>query len=155
MITLRPYHKADAPALAALYYHTIHHINKKDYTPEQLNVWAPESARNPERWKQKWEKLPPFVAEINGEPVGFAEFEPNGHIDCFYVHHAHQGKGIGKALMAAILEEATTRNIPKIYAEVSITAQRFFEAQGFQMVRMQEVTLQGIALRNGVMERIV
>ena len=35
--------------------------------------------------------------------VGFAEFEPNGHIDCFYCHHEWIGKGIISALMKEIL----------------------------------------------------
>jgi len=44
MIRVREYKKEDADALTAIYYHTIHIINSRDYTEEQVNVWAPETS---------------------------------------------------------------------------------------------------------------
>ena len=35
-----------------------------------------------------------IIAIINNQIVGFAEFEANGHIDCFYCHPDFQGKGL-------------------------------------------------------------
>ena len=37
---LRPYQPEDCPALAALFYDTIHTVNAQDNTKEQLDVWA-------------------------------------------------------------------------------------------------------------------
>ena len=85
--------------------------------------------------------------------VGFAEFEPNGHIDCFYVHHEFQGKGVGSALMATIEANAATNKIHRIYSEVSITAKPFFESKGFQVVKQQKVNIRGCELTNFVMEK--
>ena len=37
---LRPYAPADCPALAALFYDTVHTVAAADYTPAQLDAWA-------------------------------------------------------------------------------------------------------------------
>lgn len=153
-ITIRSYNEADAACLTAIYFNTIHKINAKDYSSEQLDVWAPTSSLETEGWICKWEKLPPIVAVIDNEIVGFAELEDNGHIDCFYCHHEHQGCGIGSALMREIEERARKNKLKKLFAEVSITARPFFEKNGFLVKKEQSVTIRGIALTNFVMEKI-
>lgn len=37
---LREYRTADLDKLAELFYQTVHSVNARDYTEEQLNVWA-------------------------------------------------------------------------------------------------------------------
>lgn len=37
---IRPYQTADCEALARLFYDTVHTVNAKDYTEQQLNAWA-------------------------------------------------------------------------------------------------------------------
>ena len=37
---LRLYRSEDCPALAQLFYDTVHTVNARDYTPEQLDAWA-------------------------------------------------------------------------------------------------------------------
>lgn len=37
---IRKYHSSDCPKLAELFYNTVHTINAKNYTKEQLDVWA-------------------------------------------------------------------------------------------------------------------
>lgn len=156
MISIRKYKEADAPAIANIYYNTIHTVNTRDYTEKQVNAWAPyDSVQDYSGWQEKLAKIQPFVATINDTVVGFAEFEPNGHIDCFYVHHEYQGKGIGSALMAAIFEEGKKLQINRIYAEVSITAKPFFEAKGFKVVKEQTVTVRGVGMTNFVMEKML
>ena len=153
-ITPRPYKISDAQALANIYYYTIHHINIRDYSIEQVNAWAPSSCLELDGWKKKWEKLPPIVATLNDEIVGFTEFESSGHIDCFYVHHQHQGKGVGSVLMAAIDANAKKNNIIRLYSEVSITAKPFFEKMGFAIIKKQLVNIRGCELTNFIMEKI-
>ena len=103
-IIMRPYHYTDAQNLANIYYHTIHKINSKDYSQEEINAWAPSSSLEIHGWKEKWEKMIPMVASIDDTVVGFVEFESNGHIDCFYVHHEYQGCGVGSALRPQALQ---------------------------------------------------
>jgi len=153
-ILVRTYRSSDAPAIAALYYNTVHNINIRDYSEEQVNVWAPyKSLKDYSRWQKKLKNTKPFVGVINKTIVGFAEFELNGEIDCFYVHHEYQGKGVGSALIGAIFKRANQENISYIFAEVSITARQFFERKGFTVVREQAVNFQGVKMNNFVMEK--
>ncbi len=151
-VNIRPYKKSDCSDLAKIYYNTIHSINIKDYNEEQVNAWAPESSLGTDGWIRKWENLPPWVAVINDQIVGFTEFERSGHIDCFYCHHRYQGIGVGKALMKHIKSIANNNGISRVWAEVSITAKPFFESQGFEVVKKQAVNIRGVELANFVME---
>ncbi len=152
-ITVRKYQPSDAKFLAEIFYNSIHSINIYDYSAEQINAMAPASSLDPENWEQKWSKLVPFVALLGSKIVGFAEFEPSGHIDCFYVHHEYQGRGVGSALMKAIEAEAKEKHISRIYADVSITAKLFFEGKGFQEIKKQTVIYRGCEFTNFLMEK--
>lgn len=37
---IRQYQQSDCKILTELFYNTVHTVNAKDYTVEQLNVWA-------------------------------------------------------------------------------------------------------------------
>lgn len=155
LIIVRSYEERDAEDLAKIYYHTIHRINCRDYSKEQLNVWAPEASLQPERWLDRFQRTKPFVATVNEKVVGFAEFERNGHIDCFYCHHDWIGKGVGSALVKVINQKAVEYGLDKIFAEVSITARPFFEGKGFKVILEQEVGRKGIKLVNFQMEKTI
>lgn len=154
-ITIRSYSEADVTSLAAIYFYAIHNVNTKDYSTEQVNAWAPSTSLEIDGWIKKWKNLPPIVATINDTVVGFAEFEDNGHIDCFYCHHEYQGCGVGSALMKEIENRARELKVNKIFAEVSITARPFFETKGFIVKKEQSVIVRGVALTNFVMEKIL
>jgi len=152
-IVVRPYTHSDAQDLAKIYYNTIHEVNAKDYSKIQLDAWAPKSSIELEGWSKKFTKTKPLVAVVDKTLVGFAEFEPNGHIDCFYCHHEWIGFGVGTALMNAIHEMARDHKISKIFAEVSITARPFFEKHGFIVIEKQKVSIKGVELTNFKMEK--
>lgn len=151
-VQVRCYQDGDAKHIASIFYNTVHTVNAKDYSKEQLNAWT-SYYDNYATWQEKCAKLNPFVATIDGTVVGFAEFEPNGHIDCFYVHHEFQGAGVGTALMREIEIEAREKLLPRIYAEVSITARAFFASKGFQVIKQQTVRIRDIELINFLMEK--
>ncbi len=154
-ITIRRYRPADVQELANMYYFTIHKVNIQHYTQEQVAVWAPKTSLSTEKWEKKFERTNPFVAIVGEHIVGFAEFEPDGHIDCFYTHHNWIKKGVGSALMNAIYKEATHKGISRIFAEVSITAKPFFEKHGFSTVKEQTVSKNGVKLVNYKMEKLI
>ncbi|MBS4163733.1 hypothetical protein PRO82_001037 [Candidatus Protochlamydia amoebophila] len=77
-----------------MYFHTIHCINIKQYTQEQVDVWAPESNLEGKGWEKKFLRTNPIVAVIGDKVADFAEFEPDSHIDCFYCHHEWMNKRV-------------------------------------------------------------
>ncbi|BCA97336.1 acetyltransferase (plasmid) [Legionella antarctica] len=153
-IIIRQYVSDDAQQLANIFYYTIRNVNIQDYSEDQVNAWAPSSSLELTGWKKKWETITPLVALIDNKIVGFTEFEPNGHIDCFYVHHEYQGFGIGTSLMNEVFNKAKNLNIKRIFAEVSITARPFFEFKGFKVTKQQSVEIRGVKLTNFIMEYI-
>lgn len=153
MFTLRPYRPADAPALLALFKDTIRRVNCRDYPPDQIRAWASDDI-DPTIWAGRFVGRFAVVAEAAGRPVGFTELEADGHIDRFYVSAAHQGQGIGKALMAAVFAEADRLDHPRLFVEASVTARPFFEAMGFVVLAEQVVPCRGAELVNLRMERL-
>jgi putative acetyltransferase len=152
MVTLRPYRPDDAPALLALFRDTIRRVNSRDYGPEQVRAWASDDI-DPVGWASRFEGRFVVVAEDAGRPAGFAELEANGHVDRVYVSADHQGQGVGRALLTAVIDEARRRGLARLFLEASITARRFFEREGFTLLAPQVVTLRGAEFVNYRMER--
>lgn len=152
-ISLRPFRPDDTPALFALFRDTVHRVNARDYSPEQLRAWAPD-AFDAARWGTLAERFA-VVAEANGRTIGFTDLEPDGHIDRFFVHADHQGRGVGRAMMGALVAEAGRTGLRRLFAEVSVTARPFFERRGFTARAAQEVLVRGVALTNFRMERLL
>ena len=144
----------DAQQASELFYHTIHAINSRDYSSDQIEAWAPENMDADGWWKPVAEKTV-FVAERGGEILGFAELEPDGHIDRFYCHSKHQRCGIGSSLMNEIENTARANEISRLYTEASITARPFFERRGFETLAERQVEIRGVVLINFAMQKIL
>ncbi len=91
---IRRVRRADILQIARLYFKTVHEVNARDYSPEQIRAWVPRVYPDA-FWQRRFRRYEVFVAEDGGAVVGFVELGRTGEIDCFYVHHGHQGRGIG------------------------------------------------------------
>jgi putative acetyltransferase len=151
-LNIREYKPSDTKMIMKLFYDTVHKINIRDYTQEQVNAWAVETM-DYEFWQKRLEAKLPYVVEHNGEIVGFGELDPDGHIDCFYCHSQYQRKGIGSKLLMHIENMAKSRKNKRLYAEVSITAKPFFQNHGFTIVKEQQVERRGVLFTNYLMEK--
>ena len=143
-MTLRPYRSEDCPALAALFYDTVHTVNARDYTPEQLDAWA-DGQVDLVAWDASFLAHTALVAEEKGIIVGFADLAEDGYLDRLYVHKDWQGRGVATALCDALSGAKLTH--------ASLTARPFFEHRGWQVVKEQKVERRGVLLTNFVMER--
>lgn len=143
---LRKYHPSDCKELTELFYHTVHTVNVKDYTKEQLDVWATGQV-DFETWNQSLLEHYSIVAIENEVITGFGDIDQTGYLDRLYVHADYQGKGIAGAIC-----DKLERAVPgSITTHASITAKSFFEKRGYQVVKEQQVERQGILLTNFVM----
>lgn len=155
---IRPFRADDAPVLRALFHASVHGIARRDYTPEQLQAWAPQE-HDAAAWAERLSANQPWVAEVAAHagsapaPAGFADLQPDGYIDQFFVAPAWAGQGVARALMAHLHAQAVQRGIAQLWAHVSLTAEPFFAAQGFAVVERREVERAGVVLRNAHMAK--
>lgn len=152
MITIRKYEEQDAQATWQLFFNTIRNINKRDYNAQQLQAWAPDTM-DMFIWNKRMSDIEPFIAEIDGKLVGYADLQNDGLIDHFFCHQDHQREGVGRALMTHILHEGRKKNIKCYYSQVSITAKPFFEHFGFKVVKQQLLEVKGEQLISYYMEK--
>lgn len=131
---IRGYEEKDLNSIIKLFYDTVHFINIKDYTQEQVNVWAPENI-DKNLWNKSLLKHYSIVFEDNGIIKGFCDCDNEGYIDRLYVHKDFQNQGIGKKLIENVEEYILKKGVYKLYSHVSITAIPFFEKRGYKVVK--------------------
>lgn len=146
---IRKYSSSDCKYLAELFYQTVHTVNAKDYTKEQLDVWA-TGCVDLEKWDKPFSEHYTVVAVENGVIAGFGDMDESGYLDRLYVHKDYQNQGIATAICDE-LEQSVRAD--KITTHASITAKPFFEHRGYKVVREQQVIRGGIPLTNFVMEK--
>lgn len=149
---IRPYQEADIPAIARLYFNTVRRINARDYTREQIQAWAPTIYSN-SYWSQRFLKKQVLVAESRNGVLGFAEYEAAGHIDCFYVHHEYQRRGVGSALLDRVEDALRSLNVHRAFAEVSVTARAFFAGKGYRVVEERNQDYRDVIFKLYLMEK--
>lgn len=145
---VRKYQQSDCKELIELFYNTVHTVNAKDYTKEQLNVWA-TGQEDLEKWKQSLREHFSVVAVDNEVIVGFGDMDKTGYLDRLFVHADYQGKGIATAICNHLEQKVQE----KLVTHASITARAFFEKRGYKVVKEQQVERNGIFLANFVMEK--
>ncbi len=148
---LRPYRPADKRHLQQLFFDTVHTVNVRDFTPEQLAFWAPEEPN-----REFWAKLDAqhcFIVEYQKIIVGFASLSACGLIDFLFVHKDFQGRGIASTLLKQLERLARKKGLTHLSAEGSITSLGFFEKVGFRMITENRKMLNGAEFRNFILEK--
>src|ERR1700754_4256832 len=90
---------------------------------------------------------PTWLALVDGEPAGFTDLEPDGHLDMMFVDPRFHQRGVATALVRRAEAEARRVGLREIFAEVSITARPFFERQGFSVVAPHPIELHGLVFK--------
>lgn len=143
-ILIRRYRSSDCKELAALFYETVHSVNAKDYTQDQLDAWA-DGSPDLKAWGRSFLEHMTLIAEEGGRIVGFADMAPDGWLDRLYVHKDYQGRGIASRLCDELERES---DAVVFTSHVSITAKLFFERRGYRAVAEQRVVRHGVELTN-------
>jgi putative acetyltransferase len=149
-ITLRNYHPDDLDAVIDVFLRAIRVTAAANYTPEQVAAWA-QADRS--LWQKKRLSRPTWVACVQDRVAGFTDLEPDGHLDMMFVDPDFGRRGIGSRLIARAEAEATALRLPRIFAEVSLTARPLFAANGFQVLSAEQVSRNGQSLDRFRMEK--
>ena len=147
-MTLREYNPSDCKYLYSLFYDTVHLVNAKDYSQQQLDVWATGSA-DLEKWNREFCEHYTIVAVENGIIVGFGDIDKTGYLDRLYVHKDYQCQGIATAICDK-LERAVDTHTVRTHS--SITALPFFLSRGYVVIKEQYAVRGGLKLKNYLLE---
>ncbi len=153
-LTLRPFAADDLDAVMRLFRETVHAINATDYTPQQLEAWAP-ARPDGAAWLERMKNSVSFVVEKGGAVVGFGNMTHEGKLDTLYVGAKVQKQGVGGAILARLIAEARRLQRKTIHTEASITARPFFEKHGFTTEREMRKERNGLSFRTFYMTKEV
>jgi len=149
---VRRYRDDDLESVVGLFTDTVRHVNIRDYSSEQVAVWAPEPP-DLVRWRERLANLSLWVAESDRRIIGFCGLDACGHVDLLYVDYRFQRRGVARRLYQRLETAARRRGLRRLFTEASITARPFFESMGFRCLREQRVELRGIVFENYRMEK--
>ena len=152
---IREFQIGDEKPLRHVFFSAVHGTAIKDYTVEQINAWAPEAV-DWDAWNKRVRDIHPFVVEIDGDIVAYADVQESGYIDHFFVASEVGGQGVGSALMKHLLEVANSKKIHELTSNVSRTAQPFFATFGFLLIEHNEKNeIRGVVIPNAFMKKVL
>ncbi|MEK4530288.1 GNAT family N-acetyltransferase [Solibacillus sp. FSL K6-1554] len=152
MVIIRTMHVEDIPQ--------VQDVAKKSWNatyegiiPFEIQEKFLKVAYNNDRMKQRLERSFLFVAEIDSNVVGFANFSPvndvgKAELGAIYLYPEYQGKGIGSALLQKGINEL--EGVVEIYINVerdNEIGKSFYDAKGFQVLKEFDDDFEGHTLK--------
>lgn len=125
----------------------------KNIIPIEVQNNFLESAYNDDKMKQRLELSLLYVAEVEGEVVGFANYSQvrdGGKVElaAIYLYPEFQGQGIGTALLQQAIKEI--EGTKEIYINVekdNKIGMTFYKAKGFEIVKEFDDVFDGHILK--------
>ncbi|KEA65627.1 Acetyltransferase [Marinobacterium lacunae] len=151
-VRVRSYRPVDAWRVTDIFYNSVHSIDERFYSLQEINAWAPLPVEYAQ-WVQRLNAHDVLVAEVEGVIAGFTAMEPDGYIDWLYVHSDYQHRGVASALYAEVEKQARDAGLPCLHVHASHVAKPFFLHKGFSVLSQNRVERLGIALINWEMEK--
>jgi putative acetyltransferase len=121
----------DFEAIKNLFIDTVHTINAKDYTKEQILAWAPKSLTASE-FKEKLKDSFIYKAEKKSHIIGFINLLPSGFIGYLFIDKNFINKKIATMLLKKAEQKAKDLALTQLCLEASITSYPFFKKRGFE-----------------------
>lgn len=122
---------ADGGPIGAVHIRAIHPSCASHDPPEDIAAWS--GRMTPASYAELLLTRALFVAERDDRRIaGFAQLHPDeGTVEAVYVDPGFARQGVGRALMAAIEQQAVRLRIPRLVLTPSLNAVAFHETLGF------------------------
>lgn len=134
---IRRYQAHDLNEVLALFQQTVRQVNVRDYSTAQIKAWlGTDSVTVHQHWQQRLLTTTTMVILDGQKLIAFGNILATGYLDCLYVHTEYQRQGLAKWLVTTL--EASV-SVTQYTVAASITAVPFFVAQGYHVIRRQEV----------------
>jgi putative acetyltransferase len=130
VIPLRPFLPSDAARCIEIFRASIEELASEDYDEDQREAWSAR-ADDAEAFAGRLSETLTLIASLDGTSVGFASLKGLAVLDMLYVDPAFARRGVGSALIDALVRIAEARGAEKLSADVSDSARPLFERNGF------------------------
>ena len=86
--------------------------------------------------EEEWDALDPLCRHViardqDGQPIGTGRLTPEHKIGRMAVLASWRGKGVGDAMLAALMEHARNQGWPAVSLNAQVSAEAFYARQGF------------------------
>lgn len=144
---LRPLRREDSAQAVHVFHDAIMNGAATHYSLAQRQAWAGPKP-DIDGWRNRFDGVDGFAAEIDGTLVGFMTLDRHGYIDLAFVHSSVAGRGIGRSLHQAIVAKAQQDGIATLTTQASERAMPFFASLGWQVEQRQTIEKHGVMLTN-------
>ena len=134
---------ADVPALAALYGNTARELGPLVYGAEQVRAWQTFADDTP-AFNDYVLKARTWIAEDESGPAGFCGIAAGGEVHSLYVRADAVRCGLGTALLAHAIDDASRRGIDRLDAWATPFSLPLFRRAGFVLLRTVREPYQGV-----------
>jgi N-acetylglutamate synthase-like GNAT family acetyltransferase len=140
MLNIRRAVQEDKEAVWRVHGRAIRETCAGHYSREVIEIWA--GRLRPEKYAEAIDRYDFFVAEEDGEVVGFGELgREAGAIQGLYVSPEVKGRGVGWKLLCALEERARAYGLKSLRLTSSLNAVPFYERAGFAAVEELKETI--------------
>ncbi|MCH9276718.1 GNAT family N-acetyltransferase [Bifidobacterium amazonense] len=151
-VTIREYRPDDAAATMRVFRRAVAGIASRDYDDEQIRVWSDHTG-TPAAWNGRRMAAHTWVAERQGEVIGFIDVDDAGYVDMLFVDPACARQGVAARLFDQVERFAAEHGFERFTVHASITARRFFASRGFRTVKTRHPMIDGVVFTNYLMAR--
>ena len=147
---VRAYRCEDAGATREIYERAVHMTAATHYSSEQLDAWAPRDLDGAglAAWGARRAAAQTVVAVEDDQVAGFSDLVDRTLLDMLFVDPRLGRRGIGSALISAIIRRARAGDAPYLETNASLVARPVFERHGFVVMAQQTPVVRGVALTN-------
>lgn len=155
----------DALIAAQMFRQTVHAVAARDYSPAQLEAWAPHDDQHQRALAKRLAAQVSVGVKECGILIGFGTLgdggaseaagatAKSGELDMLYVHKDRQRQGIATRIADELEQLARQRGWRTLRTFASKTARPFFERRGYRILRSNIAVRQGVELQNYLMEK--
>jgi len=135
----------DFNPIAELIRSAIVRLNKVDYSDKQVLLWSNNFRSSDKLVQQSTEHTFYVCVNKNNAIAGVFTLNKKGFIHYFFVHPDYTGQGVAQFMYEYIENEI---NPTQIEVHASETILPFFLKHGFELVKEQFPTIEGVAFKN-------
>ncbi|ODA36855.1 hypothetical protein A6X21_01840 [Planctopirus hydrillae] len=150
----RPCRGDEMGLLRELFVAAVMELTGGEYSLEQRRAWV-SSAADKVEFCARMEARQPFVAILQERIAGYADLQPDGLIDHFYVAPWAKGQRVASGMLQHIEELAQSKEMTTIHSFVSLTAEPFFLQKKFVVVEQRIATRAGVTLPHALLQKVL